>query len=163
MKFQKLVNEIYDTNINKSYPASNSAPRKDFAPASSKDGYHNPYQDLGSQHMEQPQPDSPISYPFPLQTISDSLATSFVSLVDAISKMDMAKHNLSLNINQKNGIEKISKFSKKILSAIKNVAFKIDEFSDLSVEKTPEIKMNSSENKNPTHLKNQEVVIKLPK
>jgi hypothetical protein len=164
MKFNKLVNEIYDTNINKQYGATNSAPRKDFAPASSKDGYHNDYQNLGASELENPQPDNPPSYPWEIQTINDDLANGFVSIVSSAEKIRNAyKNNHTLNINQKNDFKKLFKLSKNILKAIKKVAFKIDEIANLNLEKMPEIKMNASEDNNPSHLKRTEVKIKLPK
>lgn len=162
MNFNKLVNEIYDTNVNKSYPASSSAPRKDFAPVSSRDGYHYPYQNNGAQDIEQPQSNNPISYPYPLQTVSDDLAQSFVFLLNATRKIVEAQNNKALNVNQKNDLHKLKKFSLKLLDGIKKVAYKVDEVSDLGVEKTPEIKMNASQNNNPNSLKQQEVSIKLP-
>ena len=162
MNFNKLVTEIYDTNVNKSYPASSSAPRKDFAPVSSRDGYHHPYQNPGAQNIEQEHPDNPISYPYPLQTVSDDLAQSFVFLLNGTTKIIEAQKNKSLNINQKNDLNKLKKYCLKILDGIKKVAFKVDEISDLGVEKTPEIKINASQSNNPNSLKQQEVSIKLP-
>lgn len=163
MKFNKLVNEIYDTNINKQYGATNSAPRKDFAPASSKDGYHNDYQNLGASELETPQPDNPPSYPWEIQTINDDLANGFVSIVSSAEKIRNAyKNNHALNINQKNDFKKLFKLSKNILTAIKKVAFKIDEIGNFNLEKTPEIKINASQDNNPSHLKRTEVKIKLP-
>jgi hypothetical protein len=163
MKFNKLVNEIYDTNINKQYGATNSAPRKDFAPASSKDGYINDYQNLGASELENPQPDNPASYPWEIQTINDDLANGFVSIVSSAEKIKNAyKNNNVLNINQKNDFKNLYKLSKNILNAIKKVAFKIDEIANLNLEKTPEIKMNAAQDNNPTHLKRTEVKIKIP-
>lgn len=164
MNFEKLVSEIYDTNINKQYGATSSAPRKDFAPASTKDGYNYSYQNLGASELESPQPNNPPSVPWELQTINDELSNGFVSIVSAIQKLqDSYKNNKTLNINQKNEFKKISDFSRKILNAIKRVAFKIDEISELGVEKTPEIKMNASEDNNPDLFKRTQVKIRLPK
>jgi hypothetical protein len=163
MKFNKLVSEIYDTNINKQYGATNSAPRKDFAPASSKDGYHNDYQNLGASELETPQPENPPSFPWELQTINDDLANGFVSILSSTEKIRNAyKNNQALDINQKNEFRHIFKFSRKILNAIKKVALKIDEISDLSVEKKPEIKINAALDNNPTLFKRQQVKIKIP-
>lgn len=163
MSFNKLVSEIYDTNINKQYGATNSAPRKDFAPASSKDGYHNDYQNLGASELESPQPENPPSYPWELQTINDDLSNGFVSILTSAEKIRNAyKNNNALNLNQKNEFKKAFKYSKKILNAIKKLAFKIDEVSDLNLEKTPEVKINSSEDNNPSLFKRQQVKIKLP-
>lgn len=163
MKFSKLVQEIYDTNINKTYPASSSAPRKDFAPVSSRDGYHYPYQNTGASEMQNPLPDNPINYPWELQTVSDDLSKSFVSLVVACQKIISSKNNPALNLKQKQDLNKVFNYSKKVLNAIKTIAFKIDDISNLGLEKTPEIKMNASQNNNPSHLKRTEVSIKLPK
>lgn len=162
MKFNSIVQEIYDTNINKTYPASSSAPRKDFAPISTKDGYHYPYQNTGASEMENPLPDNPITYPWELQTVSDDLSNSFVSLVAASQKIIASKNNPALDIKQKQQLIKALKFSRKILNAIKTVAFKIDDIANIAVERTPEIKMNASQNNNPSHLKRTEVAIKLP-
>jgi len=107
MNFNKLVNEIYDTNVNKSYPASSSAPRKDFAPVSSRDGYHYPYQNQGAQNIEQEHPNNPISYPYPLQTVSDDLSQSFVFLLNGTTKIVEAQKNKSLDVNQKNDLNKL--------------------------------------------------------
>jgi hypothetical protein len=162
MKFNSLVEEIYDTNTNKNYPASSSAPRKDFAPVSTKDGYHYPYQNTGASEMENPLPDTPITHPWELQTVSDDLSNSFISLIAASQKIISSKNNPALDLKQKQELNKILKYSRKILNAIKNVAFKIDDIANIAVEKTPEIKMNASQNNNPSHLKRTEVAIKLP-
>jgi hypothetical protein len=163
MNFDKLVNEIYNTNVNKQFTAYNSPPRKDFAPVSTKDGYHFPYQQGGDKEMEGDQLEVPISYPWQLQTASEDLSNGFISILNGVKKLADSKKNPALNINQKNDINKVLKFSKKILSGIKKIAFKIDEYSDLSTAPTPEVKMNASLNNNPDNLKRTEVKIKLPK
>ena len=163
MKFNSLVQEIYDTNTNKNYPASSSAPRKDFAPVSSSNGYNYPYQNTGASEMENPLPDNPITYPWELQTVTDDLSNSFISLVAASQKIISSRDNPALNVKQKQDLNKVVKFSRKILNAIKNVAFKVDDIANIAMEKTPEIKINASQNNNPSHLKRTEVAIKLPK
>jgi hypothetical protein len=162
MKFYDLVNEIYDRNVNKTYPASSSSPRKDFAPISTRDGYHHPYQSGGSVDMESPSIETPISYPWPLQDASEHMSSAAINIIHVIQKISDCGNIPALNINQKKDLTKVSKYLQKLVIAIKKAAFKIDEVSDLAQKPTPEIKMNASQNNNPTYLKNTEVKVKLP-
>lgn len=162
MKFSSLVQEIYSTNTGKLYPASSSAPRKDFAPVSTKDGYNYPYQNTGASELDNPMPDTPISYPWPLQTVSEDLSDGFMKVLEATKKINQSYQNPSLNSNQKQDLKTLLKVSKKILEAIKNVAFKVDDISNLAMPTPPEVKMNSSQNNNPSNLNRSEIVIKLP-
>jgi len=114
MKFNSLVQEIYDTNTNKNYPASSSAPRKDFAPVSTSNGYNYPYQNTGASEMENPLPDNPITYPWELQTVTDDLSNSFVSIVAASQKIISSRDNPALNVKQKQDLNKVVKYSRKI-------------------------------------------------
>jgi hypothetical protein len=162
MKFYDLVNEIYDRNVNKTYPASSASPRKDFAPISTRDGYHHPYQSGATTDMESPAVEQPISYPWPLQTASEDMATAAFNIINVMQKISDCGNVPVLNINQKQELNKIHKYLEKIVIATKKAAFKIDEISDLALKASPEIKMNSSQNNNPNYFKNTEVVIKLP-
>jgi hypothetical protein len=162
MKFSGLVQEIYSTNNGKLYPATNSAPRKDFAPISTKDGYDYPYQNTGASEMENPSPDTPISYPWELQTVSEDLSNGFMSVLAATKKINSAQSNPALAVNQKSDLKKLLTLSNEILNAIKNVAFKIDDIVNLSLPKPPEVKINSMEDKNASNSNKGEVVIKLP-
>jgi hypothetical protein len=162
MKFSSLVQEIYNTNTGKRYPASSSAPRKDFAPVSTKGGYDYPYQNTGASEMENPIPDTPISYPWELQTASEDLSDGFMRVLEATKKINQSYHNPTLSTNQKQDLKILLKISKNILGAIKKVAFKVDDISNLALPTPPEIKMNSSQNTNPSNLNSSEVVIKLP-
>lgn len=162
MKFSSLVQELYNTNTGKLYSASSSAPRKDFAPISTKDGYDYPYQNNGASEMENPSPETPISYPWELQTVSDDLSEGFIRVLEATKKINSSYQNPSLSTNQKQDLKTLLEISKKILGAIKKVAFKVDDISNLALPTPPQVKMNSSENKNPSNLNRSEVVIKLP-
>lgn len=163
MNFNKLVNEIYDTNINKTYPATSSAPRKDFAPVSSRDGYHHPYQSNPlSPNDDANSPKLPQSYPWELQNITDDLSNSFIFTATVADKINKTRSNPALNPEQKRKLKNIFNFSKKVLNAIKNIAIEVEKNLDLSQKPTPQIKLNSSNNTNPDSFKRTEVKIKIP-
>ena len=164
MSFNKLVQEIYDTNINKTYTATSSAPRKDFAPVSSKDGYHYPYQQNPlSPNDSANQPERLQSYPWELQNITDDLSNSFIYTAVVADKINKARKNPSINTEQKRKLKNIFNFSKKVLNAIKSIALEIENNIDISMQPTPEVKINSSQNNNPDSFNKTEVKIKLPK
>jgi hypothetical protein len=50
-----------------------------------------------------------------------------------------------------------------ILNAIKSIALEIENNIDISMQPTPEVKINSSQNNNPDSFNKTEVKIKLPK
>jgi hypothetical protein len=162
MNFSRLVQEIYDTNVNKSYNAANSPARKDFAPVNSKNGYNYSYQNNGASEMDNPLPDNPITHPWELQTVSDDLSDAFVSIVSGCQKIMNSIDNPALNLNQKNDLKKLFRYSKKILRRIKNVAVKVDDIADITVPRPPEVKMNASMKTNPTRTNNSEIAIQLP-
>jgi len=133
MNFKKVLEEIYDTGI-KQYPAYSTPARKDFAPLSTRDGYNYPYQqNQPTQNLTTPPPDAPISYPWPLQTVTDDLSDSFVYLMAAANKISQTvKNNPAIDKDQKIKLLELFKLSKKALEIIKNVGISIGEISNMA-------------------------------
>ena len=134
MNFSKILEEIYDTGM-KQYPAYSAAPRKDFAPVSTKDGYNYPYQNNNqpTQNLTTPPPDAPISYPWPLQTVTDDLSDSFVYLMAAANKISQTvKNNPAITQEQKIKLLELFKTSKKALELIKSIGLSIGEICNMA-------------------------------
>ena len=133
MNLEKIIEEVYDKGPQQ-YGGFNSAPRKDFAPISTKDGYNYPYQQNPPlNNLTTPPPEGPVSYPWPLQTIVDDLTDSFVCLLNAASKIaDCAKHNPSMDNEQKQKLFEFYKSSKQALEIIKNIGVDIGKVVDMS-------------------------------
>lgn len=123
MDFKQLIEEIYDSGGG-SYPAYSEPPRKDFGPLSqSKGGYDNPYQQNSSVgNLAEIPPPSPISYPWPLQTVTTDLADGFVLIVSAADKMsNCIKNNPSITDQQKEKLLTFFKSTKQALDILKDV------------------------------------------
>lgn len=133
MNLEELIEEVYERGP-QTYGAYSAAPRKDFAPISTKDGYNYPYQrNQPLDNLTTPPPAAPISYPWPLQTIVDDLSDSFVCLLNATSKMsECVKNNPALTDEQKKNIFELFKSSKSALEIIKNVGLEIGKISNMA-------------------------------
>lgn len=119
MELEKVITEVYDT-ANKSYGGYSAPARKDFVPQSTKNTANFPYQK--QDDLTNPPPESIASIPWPLQTVVDDLADSFVFLSTAMDKMaSCVKHNPSVRGDQKDELIKLYKLSKKALLAIRKV------------------------------------------
>jgi hypothetical protein len=133
MNLEGLIEEVYDQGPQR-YGGFNSAPRKDFAPLPSKDGYNYPYQQNPPlSNLTTPPPEGPVAYPWPLQTIVDDLSDSFVCLLNAASKIaDCAKNNPSIDNKQQNELFEFYKSSKQALEIIKNIGTGIGNVVNMS-------------------------------
>lgn len=167
MDIDKIIEEVYDSGGGY-YPASSESPRKDFAPASNRSGYDNPYQSGGNYGAPvEPPPDAPASMPWPLQTITVDLADSFVYLMTAVSKMvQCSKQNPTLSKEAKHNLIEMYKKSKQALALIKDVGLSINKLnladqqpSQNPVPNTPDQRVNSNSIPNVT---GKVVAIKLP-
>lgn len=133
MNLEDLIEEVYERGP-QMYGAYSAAPRKDFAPVSTKDGYNYPYQrNQPFDNLTTPPPAAPISYPWPLQTIVDDLSDSFLCLLNATTKMsECVKNNPALTDEQKKNIFELFKSSKSALEIIKNVGLEIGNISNMA-------------------------------
>ena len=123
MDLDNIITEVYDS-ANKSYPAYSSPARKDFAPQSARNTANFPYQK--QDDLTNPPPESVASIPWPLQTVVDDYADSFVFLAAAINKISTClKNNPSLSPKQKDDLVSLFKDSKKALKLIRDVGLKI--------------------------------------
>jgi len=130
MDLENLITEVYDT-ANKSYPAYNSPPRKDFVPNSAKNTPNFPYQ--RQDDVTNPPPESIPSIPWPLGTAIDDIADSFVFLATAMNKISMCvKHNPSLTANQREDMVLLFKKAKKALTIIKHVGYKLPTVANIA-------------------------------
>jgi hypothetical protein len=134
MKLEKVINETLTSIWSpKQYQATSMAPRKDFAPLNTQDGYNYPYQ----TQSPLPTPDVPsnktANIPWPLQTIDDDLADSYVYLLAAGQKIQTAiKNNPSLSKQQKLKMKVLLKNCKSALNLIKKIGFNIKPIIDLN-------------------------------
>jgi hypothetical protein len=133
MNLEKIIEEVYDRGPQQ-YGAYSSAPRKDFVPLSTKDGYNYPnQQNQPLNNLTTPPPQAPISYPWPLQTIVDDLSDSFICLLNAANKMsDCVKGNPTLSDEQKKEIFEFYRSSKKALDIIKKIGLDIGNVANIA-------------------------------
>lgn len=165
MNLEKIIEEIYDKGPAQ-YPAYSAAPRKDFAPISSKDGYNYPNQRMfASDNYTSPSPDASVVFPWPLQTITDDLSDSFVYLTAGMSKIAQCiKNNPTINVEQKTKLIELFKHSKKALELIKNVGLKIGEISNIAEQQPSQnpVKVLPVTPPNPTSDQKNLIQINLP-
>lgn len=132
MDLNKIVEEIYNGGGG-NYPAYSSPPRKDFAPMSGSKtgGYDFPYQSGGSAgNLTEPAPDGPVSWPWPLQTVTTDFADSFVLLMTGINKMSQCiKQNPTLQKTAKQDLIELFKKSKQALNIIKEVGLSLEKLN----------------------------------
>ena len=166
MDLNSIIEEIYDTRGGQ-YPAYSEAPRKDFAPMSNRSGYNNPYQSGGSFNQPTtPEPDSPESLPWPLQTLSVDIADSFVFLMSGMTKMTQClKQNPTLDNESKKELLELYKKSKEALSLLKDIGLSVSKLNMAGPQplqnpnqNTPDQRINPNTIPNP----NVTIAIKLP-
>lgn len=127
MDLDKVLNEAINEDIstlwnNAHYGASSEAPRKDFVGFSTQDGYNFPYQHNAPPVFPptEPQPEQTQSLPWPLQTVVDDLADSFVYLTAATNKIKTClDQNAAISDNQKRLLEQLHNGAIKTLQNIK--------------------------------------------
>jgi hypothetical protein len=135
MKLKELIEEVYNQGP-KSYPAYSSAPRKDFVPHSTKDGYNFPYQKNAPPIFppEPPQPANPVALPWPLQTINDDLSDAYIYLLGAAKKIsDVVANNPTINTDQKTEFMGLYKDLKTALDHIKKVGLKVSDIGNMAL------------------------------
>jgi hypothetical protein len=142
MNLKDIIDESIDTLWNqRQYGASNEWPRKDFVPVGARNDYNFPYQ-KGSPPVfppTTPTPPNTADMPWPLQTVTEDLADSFVYLLEAHKKMKRCvKENPSISSEQKKNLIKLIKISKEALRAIEYVGFKIRDTVDLAGPMPPQ-------------------------
>lgn len=166
MNLDKIIEEIYDSGGGY-YPAYSEPPRKDFAPMSNRGGYENPYQQGGvSEQPREQTPDRAPSLPWPLQTLGDDIADSFVFLAAGMSKMVQAtKINPTLDKKSKEDLLELYKKSKMALNILKDIGLAINKL-DLSKPQPIQnpVPMNPDQAIDPKTLPNPNptIAIKLP-
>jgi hypothetical protein len=142
MDLDKVLEESLDGLWNnRQYGATSEAPRKDYQPLSSSDGYSFPYQ-AGSPPVFPPttlQPQNTPSIPWPLNTVNDDLSDSFVYLVSAVKKMQRCvDENPSLNMKQREVIKKMVKAIDSSLKTIERVGASLITVANLAEELPPQ-------------------------
>ena len=147
MDFEKVTNDIINEELgtlwnNARFGAASEAPRKDFVGFSNKDGYNFPY-----QHNAPPvfpptgdQPSQTTDLPWPLQTVSDDLADSFVYMVAAVQKMKTClDENAAISSNQKRQLKELLKLSQETLKNIRLIGDEILTVAQLAGPMPPQI------------------------
>jgi hypothetical protein len=146
MKINDLIEEVYASGP-KMYAAYSSAPRKDFVPYSTKDGYNFPYQKNAPpiHPPSAPQPPNTVSMPWPLQTINDDLSDGYIYLLAAAKKLSVcAKGNPSLTEEQKQQLITLYKELKIALQKIKNVGLNVTDVVNMSLPLSPQVPVQSA-------------------
>lgn len=140
MDINKVMAEALDGLYNNpNYGGYSDAPRKDFGPQSNQQGYNFPYQKNASLFpATTPSPEQTSDMPWPLQTVTQDLADSFIFLVTASNKMENClKLNTTLDEKQKKKLNSLLNYSGKILGAIKDLDAKLNFFLDLASSLEP--------------------------
>jgi hypothetical protein len=143
MDLDKIIKESIDTLWNqRQYPASNEWPRKDFVPLGARDDYNFPYQ-KGAPPVfppSTPMPENTPSMPWPLQTVSEDIADSFVYLLTAIKKMQRCvKENPSPTKEQKLKLKELIKMGRKTLRVIEHIGIQVRGAADLAKPLPPQV------------------------
>ena len=130
---QDIVNEYVGNTY---YPASSDPPRKDFVPIPGQKGYSFPYQSSNDPVLQSPDKESPNSSKellWPMQSISEDIADSYVYLLAATRKMqDCLRLNAAATKEQRNYLRSLIKICKILNKSILQVGKKIDKKFDLS-------------------------------
>jgi hypothetical protein len=116
------------------YPAKSDAPRKDFTPAIGQKGYTVPYQaDILPSNPDDTPPANSSTTLWPMQSISEDIADSYVYLYAATLKMnDCIKQNAALRPEQKKLLREIFKICKILNKTIMKIGCKMDKEFNLS-------------------------------
>jgi len=136
MDLNKVMNEALDGLWNNpSYGGYSDPPRKDWGPQSNQYGYNFPYQKNAPPLFPPtvPPPEQTANMPWPLQTVTQDIADSFIYLLSASNKIENClKLNQALNDKQRKHLDKLMKYSVEILGALKNLDAKLNFHLDLS-------------------------------
>jgi hypothetical protein len=144
MDLEGIITEVYDT-ANKSYPAYSTPARKDFVPNSSRNTPNFPYQ-RGMNDLTNPPPESIPSLPWPLGTVVNDFADSFVFLASGMTKISTClKNNPSLSSEQKEQLIELYKMSKKALKNIRDVGLHITAVANLAGEQPSQNPVGAAE------------------
>ena len=140
----KILDEALENTWSpKAYPAYSQPPRKDFVAYSSKDSYTYPYQQNQASGFPPtvPQPPSPSSVPWPLQTINTDLADAFVLVLAAAGKITQCVNgnSISLTQEQKDQLLEMYKTLNVSLKAIKEVGMKLTDVVNMADQPPPQI------------------------
>lgn len=142
MNLDKIINESIDTLWNqRQYPASSEWPRKDFVPFGSRNDYNFPYQ-KGTPPVfppSSPMPENTPDMPWPLQTVTDDIADSFIYLLSAVKKMQRCvKENPAPTKEQKLKLKKLISIGFKTLKTIEKIGVHVRPSADLAKPLPPQ-------------------------
>lgn len=134
LDLDKILNEALDGLYNNpNYGGYSDAPRKDWGPQSNQQGYGFPYQKAPLFPATAPPPEQTPDMAWPLQTVTQDLADSFINLLTAANKIENClKLNTAINDKQRQKLDSLSKFSSKILGAIKKLDAELNFYMDLA-------------------------------
>lgn len=135
MDLHNALNEALDGMYNNpNYGGYSDAPRKDWGPQSNQQGYNFPYQKNNPLFPAVGPPvEQTADMPWPLQTVTNDLADSFIYLLTASNKMENCLQlNTALDAKQKKKLNSLIAYSAKILGAIKDLDAKLTFYMDLA-------------------------------
>jgi hypothetical protein len=152
----KILEETLDSiwSNKQQYTARSQAPRKDFAPMSSKDGYSYPYQSGADGDFPPPnyQVRYPDSMPWPLQTINTDLADGFVYVIAAANKISqcLRSNSISLTNEQRSHLTDMFKKLKIAINSIKDVGLTITDLTNMATVPPPQIPLKPNQQRSKT-------------
>jgi hypothetical protein len=140
MDLDKALSEVINEDVgsiwnNNRYGAASEEPRKDFVGFSTRDGYNFPYQHNAPPVFPptEPQPEQTPDLPWPLATVGDDLADSFVYMTAAVQKIiTCLDQNPSLSRTQKAQISEISEKAKRTLAEIELIGVELLQVAQLA-------------------------------
>ena len=135
----KIIEELNSTWNPSQYPASSSAPRKDFVPFNKSDQPGYGKQRGADFPQSSPTPLNPASMPYPLEHIVEDLADSFVYLETALKKISRCcKDNPTLKTKQKQKLLVLYKYGTNALKIIGKIGVNIQDIVDMAEQPTPD-------------------------
>ena len=135
----KILKELNSTWNPSEYSASSTPPRKDFVPFNKRDQAGYGKQSNADFPQSAPVPPNPASLPYPLETVIEDFADSYIYLLAGLKKISICcKHNKALNNRQKKDLLHFYKYGKKALHVISKIGMKIQDSANISSQPTPD-------------------------
>jgi hypothetical protein len=144
INLKKILDESLDSIWSpRQYGASSMAPRKDQGPLfSQKDGKNFPYQNNTPPVFPPslPEPENPLVFPWPMETINSDLGDGFVFLLNAAKKINQcAKQNPSITSEQKEKLLEVFGTMLKVLKTVEKIGLNLPSIVNMSSERQPQV------------------------
>lgn len=134
MKINEIIEEMIGDSANiRTYSAYESPARKDFIPLNKSDYNFQYQQNIQDGGNRLPEPPLKGTVPWPLETVVDDFADSYIYLYTIGQKINEAIiNNKALTKKQKNFLRKYLKDIKKMMDHIKYLGSKIIDISKIN-------------------------------